>query len=148
MSERLCRTLQARKKTLCYQLALLQPRRIVFLTSRLQTAIGKQAQGASWVDKCLADLAKAAGTPLPMPLRSFGRWILEFPTHYNDLHVDPRLRLGRPRVVVPVDKGIGSVVFLAKNLWVESLRSGPRFDALLNRVGHPPMRSSEATQLD
>ena len=47
-----------------------------------------------------------------------------------------------------VDKGIGSVVFLAKNLWVESLRSGPRFDALLNRVGHPPMRSSEATQLD
>ena len=101
-----------------------------------------------FIDKCLADLAKAAGTPLPMPLRSFGRWILEFPTHYNDLHVDPRLRLGRPRVVVPVDKGIGSVVFLAKNLWVESLRSGPRFDALLKRVGHPSMWSPEATQLD
>jgi hypothetical protein len=73
----------------------LPPRRIVFLTSRLQTAIDKQAQGASWVDK-----------------------------------------------------GIASVVFLAKNLWAESLRSGPRFDALLNRVGHPSMRSSEATQLD
>ena len=47
-----------------------------------------------------------------------------------------------------VDKGIGSVVFLAKNLWVESLRSGPRFDALLKRVGHPSMWSPEATQLD
>ncbi len=47
-----------------------------------------------------------------------------------------------------VDKGIGSVVFLAKNLWVEALRSGPRFDALLNRVAHPSMRSFEATQFD
>lgn len=66
--------------------AELPPRRIDFLTSRLRTAIDKQSQGASWVDKCLADLAKAAGTPLPMPLRAFGRRILEFPTHYNDLH--------------------------------------------------------------
>jgi|GEM_PF-1040182 hypothetical protein len=60
-------------------------RRIVFLTSRLQTVIDEQAQGASWVDKCLADL-NGAGTPLPMPLCAFSRRILEFPTHYEGLH--------------------------------------------------------------
>jgi len=62
------------------------PKRIDYLTSRLRTAIDKHAQGGTWVDKCLADLSKAAGVQLPAPLRAFGRRILEFPSHYTDLH--------------------------------------------------------------
>ena len=46
--------------------------------------------GVSWVDRTLADLSKVAGTPLPAPLRAFGRRILEFPTHYHDLHAKAR----------------------------------------------------------
>ena len=64
-----------------------EPRpRLPYLTERLRTAIDKQAQGVTWVDKALADLSRAAGAPLPTPLRSFGRRVLEFPTCYNDLH--------------------------------------------------------------
>lgn len=62
------------------------PARTEFLAARLRHEIDKQAQGSSWVDKCLADLSKAAGHPLPQPLRAFGRRILEFPSHYTDLH--------------------------------------------------------------
>lgn len=62
------------------------PRRIDYLTRRLSTSIDKQAQGGTWVDKCLADLSKAAGAQLPLPLRAFGRRILEFPSHYSDLY--------------------------------------------------------------
>ncbi len=50
----------------------------------------QQVYGVSWVDRTLADLSKAAGTPPPAPLRAFGRRILEFPTHYHDLHAKAR----------------------------------------------------------
>ena len=62
------------------------PPRLDYLTARLRNVMDEQEYGVSWVDKTLADLSKAAGTPLPGPLRAFGRRILEFPTHYHDLH--------------------------------------------------------------
>jgi len=60
--------------------------RLDYLTRRLRALIDKQAHEANWVDRALADLSRAAGAPLPATLRSFGRRILEFPTHYTDLH--------------------------------------------------------------
>ena len=62
------------------------PPRLEYITARLRIAISKQEQGVSWVDRALADLSRALGTPLPGPLRAFGRRVLEFPTHYTDLH--------------------------------------------------------------
>ena len=60
--------------------------RLEYLTARVRHAMDDHEYGVSWVDRTLADLSKAAGTPLPGPLRAFGRRILEFPTHYHDLH--------------------------------------------------------------
>lgn len=60
--------------------------RLEYLTNKVRAVIDKQAHEASWVDRALADLSRAAGMPLPPALRSFGRRILEFPTHYTDLH--------------------------------------------------------------
>jgi AraC-like DNA-binding protein len=62
------------------------PGRLEYVANRLRIAIDTQSQGASWVDRTLADLSRAAGAPLPDPLRAFGRRVLEFPTHYTDLH--------------------------------------------------------------
>ncbi len=64
--------------------------RLEYLTARLRDVIGRQEYGVSWVDRTLADLSKAAGTPLPGPLRAFARRVLEFPTHYHDLHAMAR----------------------------------------------------------
>jgi len=60
------------------------------LAARLRYVIDEQEHGVSWVDRALADLSKAAGTPLPGPLRAFGRRVLEFPKHYHDLHAMAR----------------------------------------------------------
>ncbi len=59
--------------------------RAAYLARRLQGAIAEYALESTWVDRCLADLSRAVGAPLPPPLRSFGRRVLEFPTHYQDL---------------------------------------------------------------
>ena len=56
-----------------------------FLAGRLRTLIAQDAVSASWVDRTLGELGRAVGSPLPMGLRAFGRRILEFPSHYNDL---------------------------------------------------------------
>ena len=63
-----------------------QAPRLEYLAARLRYVIDEQEHGVSWVDRALADLSKAAGTPLPGPLRAFGRRVLEFPKHYHDLH--------------------------------------------------------------
>ncbi len=60
--------------------------RVDVLTSRLRELIEKQASELTWVDRTLGDLGRAAGAPLPPGLRGFGRRILEFPSHYVDLH--------------------------------------------------------------
>ena len=61
-----------------------------YLAARLRGVIDEKEYGVSWVDRTLADLGKAAGTPLAGPLRAFGRRVLEFPTHYHDLHAMAR----------------------------------------------------------
>ena len=57
-----------------------------FLTARLRGRIERSAQEGSWVDAALADLSRAAGARLPLPLRTFTRRVLEFPIHYTTLH--------------------------------------------------------------
>jgi AraC-like DNA-binding protein len=64
--------------------------RLEYVTQRLRGIIDQHEYGVSWVDRTLADLGKAAGTPLAGPLRGFARRILEFPTHYHDLHAMAR----------------------------------------------------------
>jgi len=61
------------------------PARIEHLTECLRRAIAETSREVSWVDRALADLSRAAGAPLPPALRAFGRKILEFPSHYDDL---------------------------------------------------------------
>ena len=60
--------------------------RVEYLSARVRGLIDERGNGVSWVDKTLADLGKAAGAPLVGPLRAFARRVLEFPTHYYDLH--------------------------------------------------------------
>jgi AraC-like DNA-binding protein len=57
-----------------------------FFVRRLSTLIEPTPERSSWVDAALADLSRAAGARLPLPLRSFARRVLEFPTRYTSLH--------------------------------------------------------------
>jgi hypothetical protein len=39
-----------------------------------------------------------------------------------------------------IDRSLGAVVFLSGNpVWKTEIRADPRFDALLERIGHPTM---------
>ena len=39
-----------------------------------------------------------------------------------------------------IDRGMGAVVFFASiGVWDDRMRADPRFDALLERIGHPTM---------
>ena len=60
--------------------------RIEFMAERLAGYVEKEAGDATWVDRTLADLTRAVGRPLPPPLRTFARRILEFPSYYDDLN--------------------------------------------------------------
>jgi AraC-like DNA-binding protein len=60
--------------------------RLDFLTRRLRGLVEESASDRTWVDAALADLSRAAGARLPLPLRAFARRILEFPIHYTSLH--------------------------------------------------------------
>lgn len=55
------------------------------LAARLEVVMSPAAWDATWVDRALADLARAAGSRLPAGLRTFSRRILEFPAHYRSL---------------------------------------------------------------
>jgi AraC-like DNA-binding protein len=57
-----------------------------FLTRRLSSLIERSVGEPTWVDAALADLSRAAGARLPLPLRAFARRVLEFPTLYTTLH--------------------------------------------------------------
>jgi AraC-like DNA-binding protein len=57
-----------------------------FFAGRLRALIDGEAGSGSWVDRTLSELGRAAGAPLPRALRACGRRILEFPSHYDDLH--------------------------------------------------------------
>lgn len=60
--------------------------RIEFLANRMAGYFDKEAGDATWVDRALADMTRAAGRALPPALRTFARRILEFPSWYDDLH--------------------------------------------------------------
>jgi len=62
------------------------PPRSRFRTECLREAIDECARDVVWIDRVLADLSRAAGGPLPPALRAFARRVLEFPSHYVDLH--------------------------------------------------------------
>jgi AraC-like DNA-binding protein len=57
-----------------------------FLAERMRTLVDREASSSSWVDRALGELGRAAGAPLQPALRSFGRRVLEFPSHYVDLY--------------------------------------------------------------
>jgi AraC-like DNA-binding protein len=60
--------------------------KVEFLTRRLRVLLQRSTHEPSWVDAALADLSRAAGARLPLPLRAFARRVLEFPTHYTSLY--------------------------------------------------------------
>ena len=62
------------------------PSRVAYVTQRIEQLLDRRAQPATWVDRALADLSRAAGFRLPPPLRGVGRRVMEFPAHYADLH--------------------------------------------------------------
>lgn len=66
--------------------AELPPTRLDHLTRRVSTIVERATSDRSWVDTALAELSRAAGQRLPLPLRAFGRRVLEFPSHYVNLH--------------------------------------------------------------
>lgn len=64
---------------------LLVPR-LDYLTRRLEVLVERPSVSGTWADAALAELDKAAGAPLPFPLRAFGRHVLEFPSRHTTLH--------------------------------------------------------------
>jgi len=64
----------------------LPPSRLVHTTARLTALMERVGGERAPADRVLADLTRAAGARLPLPLRAFGRRILEFPVHYTTLH--------------------------------------------------------------
>lgn len=59
--------------------------RVEWLGRRLRESMEAQVAGATWVDRALGDLGRAAGAQLPSSLRGFARRVMEFPSHYDDL---------------------------------------------------------------
>lgn len=64
----------------------LPPPRLEYLTRRLRGLLERPAADATWADAALAELGRAAGAPLPAPLRTFARHVFEFPSRYTKLH--------------------------------------------------------------
>lgn len=55
------------------------------LAARLTIVMAPTAADATWVDRALAELARASGGRLPGPLKILARRVLEFPAHYRSL---------------------------------------------------------------
>ena len=62
------------------------PPRVKHTAARLSALIAPNSGAPSWVDRTLVDLSGAAGARLPVPFRTVGRRVMEFPFHYVDLH--------------------------------------------------------------
>jgi AraC-like DNA-binding protein len=62
------------------------PSRVEYTAQRLAQLLPVRSGPVTWVDRALADLARAAGARLPTALRTVGRRVMEFPSHYSDLH--------------------------------------------------------------
>ncbi len=61
------------------------PLRVEDLALRLRVAMADAAPIATWVDRALGDLSRAAGAPLPFAFAAFARHVLEFPRGYTEL---------------------------------------------------------------
>lgn len=59
--------------------------REAYATDRLRGLL-REGVSPSWVDQAFRELSLAAGAALPIPLRGFGRRVMEFPSRYDDLH--------------------------------------------------------------
>src|SRR5690606_33654902 len=68
------------------RMAEVPPTRVEYAAERITQLLPRRAEPATWVDRALADLARAAGARLPAALRTIGRRVMEFPSHYADLH--------------------------------------------------------------
>lgn len=64
----------------------LPPSRVEYLARQLRGLVERRAAEVTWVDRTLADMGRAGGTSLPRAMRGFARRVLEFPSHYDDLH--------------------------------------------------------------
>lgn len=60
--------------------------RLAHLTRRLRGLLERPSADGTWADAALAELSRAAGAPLPAPLRTFARHVFEFPSRYTKLH--------------------------------------------------------------
>lgn len=60
--------------------------RLEHLASRLQGLLERSGSDRTWADAALADLGRAAGRRLPLPLRTFARRVFELPSRYTTLH--------------------------------------------------------------
>jgi AraC-like DNA-binding protein len=60
--------------------------RLKDLTRRMRPLLERLSTDGTWVDVTLAELGRVAGSPLPGPLRTFGRHVLEFPSRHKTLH--------------------------------------------------------------
>lgn len=60
--------------------------RLDHLAERMAATVEGFAADRTWIDSALAELSRAAGLRLPPTLRTFGRRILELPSHYTTLH--------------------------------------------------------------
>jgi len=56
------------------------------LVRRLRILTERSSTERTWADGAIADLARAAGMPLPPALRTFARRVFEFPSRYTSLH--------------------------------------------------------------
>ena len=81
LSQATLRTWEAQRR-----MSEVPPSRIEYLAGRLEGLVERRASEISWVDRTLAELGRAAGAQLPAGLRGFARRVLEFPSHYDDLH--------------------------------------------------------------
>lgn len=66
--------------------AELPPTRLDHLTDKVSPTVEGTSADRTWIDAALAELTRAAGRRLPVPLLSFGRRVLELPCHYTSLH--------------------------------------------------------------
>jgi AraC-like DNA-binding protein len=62
------------------------PPRIDHMALKLRALLAHDTTAPSPVDRALAEMSRAAGVRLPGPLRSAARRVMEFPSHYADLH--------------------------------------------------------------
>lgn len=64
----------------------LPPTRLEHLSGQLSQLIEQRAERRTAVGRALADVSRAAGGRLPLPLTGFARRVMEFPWHYRSLH--------------------------------------------------------------